>query len=89
MLIAPPIGGGALQITHLLPTGSPVKTGDVVFEFDPSEQQYKLEQNRSDLLQAEQEIAKADADAAVQTSPGQIRFAESEIRRAQRRVGRE
>ncbi len=68
MLIAPPIGGGALQITHLLPTGSPVKTGDVVFEFDPSEQQYKLEQNRSDLLQAEQEIAKADADAAVQTA---------------------
>jgi len=68
LLMAPTIGGGALQITHLLRTGTVVKAGDVVVEFDPSEQEYKLEQNRSDLLQAEQEIAKADADAAVQTA---------------------
>ncbi len=38
MLTAPPIGGGALQIAHLLHTGSPVKKGDLVMEFDPSEQ---------------------------------------------------
>ncbi len=68
LLMAPAIGGGALQITHLLRTGTVVKAGDVVVEFDPSEQEYKLEQNRSDLLQAEQEIDKADADAAVQTA---------------------
>jgi multidrug resistance efflux pump len=85
MLIAPPIGGGALQITHLLHTGSPVKTGDVVFEFDPSEQQYKLEQNRSDLLQADQEIAKADADAAVQTAQDKSALlkAKFDVRRAE------
>jgi len=65
MLTAPPIGGGALQITHLLHTGSAVKKGDLVIEFDPSEQHYKLDQNRSELLQAEQEITKAKADAAV------------------------
>src|SRR5512135_136853 len=35
MLIAPPIGGGALQITHLLHTGTAVKKGDLVIEFDP------------------------------------------------------
>jgi len=65
MLSAPAVGGDALQITHLVRTGQPVKMGDVVFEFDPSEQLYKLEQNRSELQQAEQEITKAKADAAV------------------------
>src|ERR1700737_3358201 len=65
VLTAPPVGGGALQITRLLHGGTPVKKGDIVFEFDPAEQRYKLEQSRSELLQAEQEIAKAMADAAV------------------------
>jgi multidrug efflux pump subunit AcrA (membrane-fusion protein) len=65
MLAAPSVGGGSLQITHLLPTSTPVKKGDIVVEFDPSEQHYKFEQSRSELLQAEQEITKAKADAAV------------------------
>lgn len=65
MLAAPAVGGDALQITHLVRTGQLVRKGDVVFEFDPSEQRYKLEQNHSELLQAEQEITKAKADAAV------------------------
>jgi len=62
---APAVGGGALQITRLLAGRLPVKKGDVIIEFDPSEQLYKLEQSRSELLQAEQEIIKAKADAAV------------------------
>jgi HlyD family secretion protein len=65
MLTAPAVGGGALQITKLTAGRLPVKKGDVVIEFDPSEQQYKLEQSRSELLQAEQEITKARAEAAV------------------------
>jgi len=65
VLSAPSVGGAALQLTRLVRTGQAVKKGDVVFEFDPSEQHYKLEQNRSELLQAEQEITKAKADAAV------------------------
>src|ERR1017187_7837007 len=64
MLTAPSVGGGALEITQLLPTSTPVKKGDVVVEFDPGEQQYKLDQSRSELMQAEQEITKANADAA-------------------------
>jgi HlyD family secretion protein len=64
-LTAPAVGGAALQIIHLVHTGQAVKKGDVVFAFDPSEQLYKIEQNRSELLQAEQEITKAKADAAV------------------------
>jgi multidrug efflux pump subunit AcrA (membrane-fusion protein) len=65
MLSAPAVGGDSLQITHLVRTGATVKKGDLVFEFDPTEQEYKLEQNRSELQQAEQEITKAKADATV------------------------
>src|SRR5690242_15113851 len=62
---APPIAGGTLQIIELAKPGTVVHAGDVVLEFDPSQQKYNHEQNRSDLQQAEQEIAKARADAAV------------------------
>lgn len=65
MLSAPQIGGDTLQITRIAHTGEPVKKGDVVIAFDPSGQQFKLEQSRSDLEQAQEEIAKAQADAAV------------------------
>ena len=71
-LSAPPIGGGSLQITKLLHTGTPVKKGDVVIEFDPSEQIYKLEQSRSELEQAEQDIVKAKNDAAVQAAQDKV-----------------
>jgi len=85
MLAAPPIGGGALQITHLLHTGSAVKKGDLVIEFDPSEQHYKLDQSRSELLQAEQEITKAQADAAVTAAKDKVDLlkARFNVRRAE------
>ena len=85
VLTAPPIGGGALQLTHLLHTGSLVKKGDLVMEFDPSEQHYKLEQNRSELLQAEQEIIKAKADAAVVAAQDKVALlkARYDVRRAE------
>jgi HlyD family secretion protein len=88
MLTAPPIGGGALQITHLLHTGSVVKKGDLVMEFDPSEQRFKLDQNRSELLQAEQEITKAKADAAVTTAQDKVALlkARFDVRRAELEV---
>lgn len=85
MLIAPPIGGGALQITHLLHTGTAVKKGDLVIEFDPTEQRYKLDQNRSELLQAEEEITKAKADAAVVAAQDKVALlkARFDVRRAE------
>ena len=85
MLIAPPIGGGALQITHLLHTGAPVKKGELVMEFDPSEQHFKLDQNRSELEQAEQEITKAKADAAVVSAQDKVALlkARFDVRRAE------
>jgi HlyD family secretion protein len=88
VLTAPPVGGGALQITRLLHTGVSVKRGDIVFEFDPAEQRYKLEQSRSELLQAEQEIVKAMADAAVQAAQDKVALlkARFEARRAELEV---
>ena len=47
-LVTPPVGG-MLRIVTLVPTGMPVKTGDTVVEFDPADQQYALEQARSEL----------------------------------------
>jgi HlyD family secretion protein len=85
MLTAPPIGGGALQITHLLHTGTAVKKGDLVIEFDPAEQRYNLEQQRSELMQAEQEITKAKADAAVVAAQDKVALlkARFDVRRAE------
>ena len=71
-LAAPEIGGGALQITRLLHKGAAVKKGDLVMEFYPSEQHYKLEQSRSELLEADQEITKAKADADVQAAQDKV-----------------
>ncbi len=72
ILTAPPTGGGTLRIVELAHTGAKVRAGDVVLKFDPSQQQYNLAQNRSDLAQAEEEITKAKADAAVQVSQDQL-----------------
>jgi multidrug resistance efflux pump len=64
----PAVAGGTLRIIRLAHTGSSVKKGDTVLEFDPSQQEYLMAQNRSDLAQAEQEILKDKADAEVQTA---------------------
>jgi HlyD family secretion protein len=85
MLIAPTIGGGSLQLTHLLHTGLSVKKGELVMEFDPAEQRYKSDQNRSELLQAEQEITKARADAAVVAAQDKVAMLKAgfDVRRAE------
>lgn len=89
-LTAPPVSGGGLQITKLLPSGSVVKKGDIVIEFDPSEQEYLLETNRSELLQAEETIKKAKADAAVQVAEDRVALlkARFDVRQAELEVGK-
>ncbi len=84
-VVAPTVGGDALQITRLVSTGERVKKGDVIVEFDPSEQRYKMEQSHSELLQAEQEITKAQADAAVLAAEDKVALlkARYNVRRAE------
>lgn len=90
VIAAPPIGGGTLQIIKLARFGSQVRKGDVVLEFDPSEQEYNLAQNRSDFQQAEQEIVKAKDDAAVQTAEDQTALLKAKyaVRRAELEVSK-
>jgi HlyD family secretion protein len=85
MLSAPPIGGDTLQITKLVHTGERVKKGDIVIAFDPSGQEFKLEQSRSDLEQAQQEIAKAQADDAVLAAKDKVALlkAHYDVRKAE------
>ena len=85
MQLAVPPMGGQLQIVHLAETGDAVKAGDVVVEFDASDQEFNLEQARYDLQLAEQDIVKADAQAAVQVAEDEVGLlhARYDVRRAE------
>jgi multidrug resistance efflux pump len=89
MLVAPSVNG-TLQIVHLAKSGSAVKSGDVVIEFDPSEQEYNLELSRSQLAEAQQQISKARADAEVKKAEDKVALlkAKFDVRRAELDVGR-
>ena len=83
-LVAPPVGG-MLRLVKMVPTGAAVKEGEVVIEFDPADQQFTLEQSKSEVQEAEQEIAKMKADTAAQSAQDDVglltaRFA---VRRAE------
>ena len=83
-LVAPPVGG-MLRIVKMVPTGATVKEGEVIIEFDPADQQFTLEQSKSEVQEAEQEIAKMKADTAAQMAQDEVglltaRFA---VRRAE------
>jgi multidrug efflux pump subunit AcrA (membrane-fusion protein) len=83
-LVAPPVGG-MLRIVKLVPTGVAVKSGEPVVEFDPADQQYALEQAKSELDEAEQEIVKMKADGAVQRAQDDVALltARFDVRRAE------
>ena len=83
-LTAPSVGG-QIRIVKLLTTGTPVKNGDVVMEFDPSDQQFALEQAQVDLASAEQQIVKMKADNAVQQSQDKLNLltAQYDVRKAE------
>ena len=83
-LITPPVGG-MLRIVDMVTTGGAVKNGDVVMEFDPADQQYALEQARTELAEAEQEIVKMKADREVQIAQDEVDLltARFDVRRAE------
>src|SRR5262249_42214743 len=62
VLSAPMSGGSDLLILKLARNGSTVEPGDVVVEFDTTNQQRTLEQKLSELKQAESKIDKALAE---------------------------
>jgi len=66
-VISAPVVGSDLQVTFLRKTGEPVKSGDIVVQFDTAQQQLKLRQAEASQEKAEQELIKARAEAAAQT----------------------
>jgi len=83
-LAVPPMGG-QLQIVQLVESGAPVKAGEVVVAFDAAEQEFNLEQARYDLQLAEQDLLKAQAQAAVQAAEDDVALlhARYDVRRSE------
>ena len=61
MLTAPMMGAGQLVLTALRNSGDLVKEGDVVAQFDTTEQEFKLKEAEADLAEAEQQVIQAQA----------------------------
>ncbi len=61
MLSAPMAGGNNLAITDLRTSGELVKQGDVVVQFDTTDQNFKLREAEADLAEAEQKVIQAQA----------------------------
>ena len=61
MMTAPMAGGSDMSITTLRAPGELVKAGDVVAQFDTTEQLYKLKEAEADLAEAEQKVIQAQA----------------------------
>src|SRR5689334_18731245 len=65
MLTAPMVGGGDLAITQLREPGEVVEPGDVVVQFDTTQQEYNLREAEADLAEAEQQVIQAEATSAA------------------------
>ena len=61
LLTAPLTGGTDMHITFLARTGAEVKPGEIVAQFDTTEQEYKLKEAQSDVAEAEQHVRQATA----------------------------
>jgi multidrug resistance efflux pump len=83
-LVAPAVGG-MLRVVTMVQTGLPVKANDVVVEFDPTDQQFAVEQARTEVAEADQEIVKMKADAVAQAAQDEVALltARFEVRRAE------
>jgi HlyD family secretion protein len=64
-LTAPSFVGGDLQVVKLVPTGTLVKKGDIVVQFDTTNLQRTLEQKQSELKSAEADIEHSRAEARL------------------------
>lgn len=90
MLTAPMTGGGDTAITFLRSPGELVEAGDMVVQFDTTEQEFKLKEAEADLAEAQQQVIRAQADSdaideesrlAVVTTTADVKLAELEVRR--------
>src|SRR5262245_7479785 len=85
MMTAPMAGGGDLIITDLREPGEFVNPGDVVAQFDTTQQEFNLREAEADLAEAEQQVKKAEADAesGLEETRFQVVSAESDVKQAE------
>jgi hypothetical protein len=90
VLTAPLTGGGDMHLTLLKNAGEPVKAGDIVMQFDTTEQDFKLREAEADVAEAEQHILQAAAQReaeeeedryALAKARSDIQLAELEVRK--------
>jgi HlyD family secretion protein len=85
MLTAPMSGGNDMAITLLRDPGEVVKEGDVVVQFDTTQQEYNLREAEADLAEAEQQViqAQANSDAMKEESAFQVISTDSDVKLAE------
>ncbi len=81
----PMTGGGSLAITFLRQDGERVQAGDVVVNFDTTEQEFKLREAEADVAEAEQRViqAQAENEARERETMAQLIQARTEVRVAE------
>jgi HlyD family secretion protein len=65
VVLASPMNAGELQIVKIVKSGTVVKAGDVVVEFDGSTLQRTVQEKQSEVKQADAEIEQAAAQARI------------------------
>ncbi|MGH9718975.1 MAG: efflux RND transporter periplasmic adaptor subunit [Bryobacteraceae bacterium] len=63
VLTAPMAGGQEMPINYLRSPGELVEKGDIIAEFDKTEQTFRLREAQADLAEAEQQVIQAQADS--------------------------
>ena len=90
MLTAPMVGGQDMSITDLRAPGELVNEGDVVVQFDTTQQEFNLREAEADLAEAEQQVIQAESTALaaeeearyqVIATAADVKLAELEVRR--------
>jgi HlyD family secretion protein len=77
MLSAPMTGGGPVAITFLRESGELVKEGDIVVQFDTTEQDFKLREAEADLAEAEQQVIQANAESEAKSEEARYALLEA------------
>jgi hypothetical protein len=65
VLTAPAVAQDSLNVTFIRQPGDLVEPGDVVAEFDTTQQEYNLREAESDLAEADQNLAQTEANNAA------------------------
>jgi HlyD family secretion protein len=84
-LAAPMTGDSDLHVTSMRKPGELVKEGDIVLEFDTTDQLYKMREAQADLAEAEQQVIKAKADDQAQQEENSYALAKAkaDVRQAE------